>query len=531
MTATVTGPASSSETPRATEELMHLDPNEVLIDDNVRDEVDPDMLADLMESVREYGVLVALRAVRYADGTVAIEDGQCRALVARDAGLPTIPVLVHPDTATTDTERAINRIKRQLHTYSRGDLTTGQRAASVALLLDLGESEAATAKAVRGVPRDQIKAAAAVGKSVTARTAIDAGQLSMEQAAIVAEFEIEGDTEAVDQLMNAGHWNIRYTAQRLRNDRAEKAERAEAAQPYTVMGYTILAEEPDYGRDLLLADLVNADGGEVTEAHTQVDPNKWAVWLSKDERYFLREGGEEIDGEEVDWATEDDDEATPDEGHRHANTVETRQVWLPEYVCLDPEGAGVALSPILAAARSAAPAEGGESDEDAAVAAARREAEAKERQRQERRQVIALNKQAEAATTVRRDYLRTTLLARKTPPKGAAGFVATALARDPGLLTEGKTDEVVRELLGITAINTGTAIAELVAKASDNRAQVITLALVIAAQEARMVKDAWRSHPKGTDRYLTFLAENDHTLTQVEEVAAGTLTADQTDID
>ncbi|WP_370185369.1 hypothetical protein [Rhodococcus wratislaviensis] len=191
--------------------------------------------------------------------------------------------------------------------------------------------------------------------------------------------------------MTAGRYQFRYIAQRLLDDRAEKAERAAAAQPHLDKGYTILAEEPQYGTDVLLADLVTSDGSEVTAAHTETDPARWAVWLSKDERYFDTDTGEEVDGEEVDWSTENHPDATPYEGHRHANTVQTRQVWTPEYVCLDLDGAAVALSPVLAAARTATE---GEGTEDDAAAALRMEAESKERQRKERRQVRELNKQA-----------------------------------------------------------------------------------------------------------------------------------------
>ncbi|PBC40014.1 hypothetical protein CJ179_33405 [Rhodococcus sp. ACS1] len=43
--------------------------------------------------------------------------------------------------------------------------------------------------------------------------------------------------------MTAGRYQFRYIAQRLLDDRTEKAERA-AAQPYLDKGYRILAEEP-----------------------------------------------------------------------------------------------------------------------------------------------------------------------------------------------------------------------------------------------------------------------------------------------
>jgi ParB family transcriptional regulator, chromosome partitioning protein len=61
----------------------------------------------------------------------------------------------------------------------------------------------------------------------------------------------------------------------------------------------------------------------------------------------------------------------------------------------------------------------------------------------------------------------------------------------------------------------------------DGRAQVITLALVLGALEARTPKDAWRhstpswSHHVGTAEYLRWLEAQDYPLSAVEEVITG----------
>ena len=73
-----------------------------------------------------------------------------------------------------------------------------------------------------------------------------------------------------------------------------------------------------------------------------------------------------------------------------------------------------------------------------------------EAQKRERRIVVNLNKLGAAATGVRRQFI-TTLLARKTLPKGAASFVADCLARDSYMLTQHNRDEVAAALLGIDA--------------------------------------------------------------------------------
>ena len=153
--------------------------------------------------------------------------------------------------------------------------------------------------------------------------------------------------------------------------------------------------------------------------------------------------------------------------------------------------------------------------------------------------MITLNKLGAAAIEVRRQYV-TTLLARKTVPKGAATFLADCLARDSYMLTQHNRADVAAELLGIDRAAVPTAVSELPA-GSDNRALVIALALVLGSLEARTGKDAWRNpapvRDPGDHRtyygysvtsgdYLRFLAANGHTLAEVEEVVTGTRTAD-----
>jgi ParB family chromosome partitioning protein len=106
--------------------------------------------------------------------------------------------------------------------------------------------------------------------------------------------------------------------------------------------------------------------------------------------------------------------------------------------------------------------------------------------------------------------------------------VARCLARDKFLLDQHHGDEVAAELLGV---DDGAAIRTLVdglGGGGDGRAQMIILALVLGALEARTPKDAWRSAAGGgwspavrPADYLTFLASNDYPLSAVEEVITG----------
>src|SRR6478752_6708270 len=112
-------------------------------------------------------------------------------------------------------------------------------------------------------------------------------------------------------------------------------------------------------------------------------------------------------------------------------------MYTPSWYCIDHQGAGLDLDGFLKNGRPVVHGEGQPSstDEDQDEARARRDAEEAEAAKRERRKVLALNKLGDAAIEVRREFLRK-LLARKTPPKGAAIFVAGCLARDKFLLDQ-----------------------------------------------------------------------------------------------
>lgn len=529
MTATHTAPAAALE-------VAQLHPDALDIGENVRDSVDLAQTPDFVESIRENGVLEAISAVRTADGTIVVRDGQRRTLAARETGLTTIPVVIYPDTEGSDKARAVDRIGKQITANRhREGLTAAQHTRGVAQMLEFGASITKVSKTLAMNKKD-VKAQAAVGKAEAARTALDAGQLDLEQAAVVAEFEAAGDTEAVEKLLKTGPYNFTYTVQRIRDQRAEEAAYALIAAPYAEKGFTILAAAPDHRSALTPADLLTADGGEVTQELIDAAPQFWSVVLVYTDVLCDTTTGNPVDEDDIDWDTAEDDDAVPAEGLRHANSAEWREEWTAEYFCHDHKGAGLALTPVMEAVRSTTAAdeetaEAALTDEERAAEAARRQREREAKDKQERRRVRELNKQAESATTVRREFLRTSLLARKTPPGAAAAYVATTIAQDPHLLTEHKAGEVLAELMGFPSVYPGKDIAALAAKATEARAQVLTLALVLAAQESRMVKDAWRSKPRNADRYLSFLMGQGYTLAAVEEIITGQLTIDEVTID
>ncbi|MFC7959099.1 ParB/RepB/Spo0J family partition protein [Rhodococcoides kroppenstedtii] len=523
--------ATPATEPAADAVLVRVDPTTLDVAENVRDSVDLDATPEFVASIREHGVLHPILAVRREDGTLAVVDGQRRTLAAAEVGAATVPVIVREQ--DTDTQGAqVSRIVEQIVSNDqRSALTDGQRAAGVAQLLDLGVSVKETAQAL-SMTQKAAKTAAKVGGSAAARSALDAGQLDLEHASIVASFEQMGDTDAVAQLLDAAEhrpFNFPHLARRLTEDRKTARERTKALVPYGEAGHPLLETDPETGEDVwLYAGEVRTAEGEPVDPTAH--PERWSVWADRIEVWIDAESGRQVDEDTVDWDADGPDD-TPAEGLRHRSTVAEGWAWEPSY-WITPEDAEqhgyrtTRPEPVTAASGA------GDDDE----AAARRAAEAAEAQRAERRQVKALNAAGLAETTLRREHIKT-LLTRKTAPKGAAVWTAATLAGSPDLLTEGKAGEVLREVL--PGADTGAGIAAMLEIATDAKAQVLTLALVLTALEARMAgsdKSWWRASPqtrwtrdglpRGAARYLAFLTEHGYTTGPVEKVVTGEHTAD-----
>ena len=85
---------------------------------------------------------------------------------------------------------------------------------------------------------------------------------------------------------------------------------------------------------------MTANGSEADE-HAVTEPAQWAVLLYEDTALCDVETGEVVREDSVDWNTEDQPDATPEEGLRHAKTVTETAVFTPEYFCLDSRAAGL----------------------------------------------------------------------------------------------------------------------------------------------------------------------------------------------
>jgi ParB family chromosome partitioning protein len=527
--------------------LEHLDPNVLETDGNVRD--DPALTKQFIASIKENGVLVPITAVRAQDGTVRVRTGQRRTLAAREAGLETIPVYVIGAGWEDVTQRTIEQLVENDH---RTTLTQVQRVRGIQQLLDVGLSATKVAKKL-SVSRERVQASQAVAGSQTALDALAAGQLSLTEAAAITEFE--DDERAVARLLeSAGRPQFfEHTLSQLREQREDAQRLAAGEQEWRDKGYTVLDRAPaPYDPDFVEWGFLLKDGQELPDDYVITDPKHWAVVLWEETVLTNTETGEEVDEADVDWETQDDPDATPEEGKLHADKVVETEAIVPEfYYCIDLAGAGLTVNERFArySGQSAQlDAEGGNSDsgnqvdrvDEIGPVLVDEKAEAEKR---ERRKVLALNKLGDSALGVRRQFVRN-LLARKTPPKGAAIFVARMLSGDPHLLSDYKADEVTAELLGAEHVDgsgyqysmgkTVRGVAKLVAALPDNgdgRAAVITLGLVLGALESRTPKDGWREDKWSRERsiipYLEFLAANGYEPADIELVMTGKKKADK----
>ena len=141
-------------------------------------------------------------------------------------------------------------------------------------------------------------------------------------------------------------------------------------------------------------------------------------------------------------------------------------------------------------------------------------------QKAERKTLIANNKAMESATTVRRDWVKTLLAARKTAPKGWQYFTVHAITHHPETAS-GYDGKVAAEMIGATFEDSDrwawNPLRDHVAK-STTRPEISLIALVCAGYEKTIVKDSWRS-PSQTHRdYLNQLITWGYTPSEVEQI-------------
>ena len=489
------------------EEFAYLDPAAIIIGTNVRTDLRPDH-KEFRKSIKERGVLEAVTVYRDEDGQYVLLRGQRRTVTAAEVGTPTglIPARVVPQPA--DADRIGDQMVENIH---RAGMREAEIVAGVEQLALLGVSAAQIAKRT-SIDRPTVNAALAVTKADQSRNRLDSGDLTLEEAAIFAEFE--HDPEAVERLENAKRWrrSLAHEAQRLRDEAAEREADAAEVERLRAEGLPVLtaeevSEAEQSGEVLRIERLVTEDGEPLPEEEW---PNVPGARVHVVKEWVYPE-------DEYDEAAED---GSDDEDYEPA---EPYQQYVPVWVVTDLAASGLRRrgggSGSGTADSTADSSDGGGEEAEAQ----------REQQRQERRRVIANNKAWASAETVRREWLAG-FVARKTAPKGAEALICEAVVTGHHSLSKAMDHRhpMLFTLLGVdvpTGFYYGAGPEEcrkIATKASTPKAATMTtLAAVVAAWEATTGKHSWRNPSAWDARVLGALVEWGYQPSEVERILLG----------
>lgn len=443
--------------PTGTIELM--DPNLVVLEDNIREITSDDLDAGFVESIRQNGVLQPVVGWRDAEGVVRVRYGQRRTVGARAAGVATLPVYVVDVDQADEAQRIVAQL---VENDQRADLTAGERVQAWKRLELAGLSVTAIAKRT-GSKRADVKTGVTVAKSQTgARLVAEAG-LDLHQAAELLEFE--DDPALVDELTAVAVSDPDYfphAVVQARQDRDAQAKREAAEQVEAAKGHRILTEHPGHSvNPAPLYALRTADGDPVTE-----DSIQGTAGVAVRVRV---------------WAGQGDVELT--------------------YFIDDPEQNGYTFRP----GYTNQPEQKGPMTDE---------------QKAERKALIANNKAWAAAEVVRREWV-TKFLGRKTMPKDAPAVLAGLLGGSSARrVAQGISDGrgLVKEFLGLDR-GYGDQIAEY-ATAHPTKAMHVVVAVVLGTIEDTTDRWNWRNPNAEVAQYLRTLAAWGYPLSPVEKIAA-----------
>ncbi|MFE5837324.1 ParB/RepB/Spo0J family partition protein [Arthrobacter sp. NPDC056493] len=364
-------------------------------------------------------------------------------------------------------EEAERIVTQVVENIQRAELTEADEADAYHQLSLIGVSAAAIAKKT-GRTKTTVESALKAKASDAGAAALGKGW-SIEEALILAEFEGDEDaTEELESVIMDEPDQLLHVAQLLRDRRESAAAHAALIEELKAKGKAIVEDAGHYADEEHL--YVSAATGANGEPATDEDANAYVI-------------------------------STDYRGQHTAKPVITgwkEQGFTPKYERYD----------------------GGQQS---------RKGPMTEEQKAERKTLIENNKKMEAATKVRREFVKA-LLARKQAPKGWQYFTVHAITHHSETAS-GYDGKVAAEMIG-AKMEDSTAWAwnplrDHVAK-STARPEFSLIALVCAGYEKTIAKDSWRS-PSQTHRdYLTQLVTWGYTASQTEQIIldSGTPTED-----
>ena len=244
-------------------ETYRVRPQALTIGTNVRTDTHPGA-SEFAASIKARGVLEPITVWADDSGDLVVYRGQRRTLAAAKVGTPDGLVPVHVVERPDETDRVIDQLVENIH---RSPMRQAEERDAIEQLALLGVSAAQIVKRT-AIARPTVDAVLTIAGSAATKTRMDTDGLTLQQAAIFAEFEDDpAATEALEQAVSWGR-PIEHTAQRLRDARAEaEAVRVEADR-LRAQGLPVLdpAEVPERTWPLRLDGLVTADGEPVPEA-------------------------------------------------------------------------------------------------------------------------------------------------------------------------------------------------------------------------------------------------------------------------
>lgn len=415
--------------------------------DNLRDPSRD--IAGLAASIKEVGVLVPLIVVPVeamagewdAQVTHVAVDGNRRQIAAAQVGVD-LPCIVRDDLAAAR-EGAVTMTVTAL---ARDGWTLTEEIHGVQTLLDLGLSQAAISRASGRKPADVRAAKKAATLSAETTEAAVAYDLTLDQLATLSEWE--GNDEAVAALLDAAeHDRMAHVVARLEKDRKTAQKVAAAVAALTAKGVTVTDEQPGmYGTPYRLDALVG-EGGQALTA----------------------EGHQACLGHAV-----------------HVTANYAGEVFEVPCCTADPESTGHRLR--YEQNRGAGPVSGPMTDE----------------QKEARRELVRRNKEMVAAETVRREFVRTVIGAKKHAKTAPAWALARLVTRERTLiyrLADHAAADVLGELLG-----SEHAPDRILINAPAARHPMLLWATVAAVYESVMTKDIWRRPASSRADVTTYLA-------------------------
>lgn len=436
--------------------LVFVDPSTVKVEVNVRKKVT--VTREFVASIKRRGVVNAMGGYFDADGAPVIRDGHRRILGAQKAGVAEAPAMIYPnrdaflDSNEAERERIIGQVTSNSHSEA---LTETDEADAIQQLTLTGMEATVVAKELAIKPA-RVTAALAVAANDFARKVIEKRQITLDQAAIIAEFEDSADDVATllrTAENDADHFA--HEAQRLRDKRERAAAFQAELDEYAAKGIPLVEAPPRYDNrtaDAYLHELQTDDGQPVTVENYEGKPG-YAIAVVNNY------GSPKIGHVVTEWRSHGLRRIT------HGGAVQGKLT---------------------------------------------------EAEKADRREVVANNKEWDSAEIVRRDWL-TTLLTRKTLPKDVEQFVAYMATERAFDFAKSLANETAATLLSIEPKH--GALAKFVT-ANPAKARQVMFALAVAAGELALHRGSWRRPSDHDRAFLNWLSAWGYITSRVEDIIA-----------